>query len=71
VQAFAAQGGFDLLGDEAAIVLDGVGGDGLVAGGASLEPQVKQLAKGLEPGAGVLAVRDLGAQAGLDLSAWR
>jgi hypothetical protein len=67
VEAFAAQGGLDLLGDQAAVVLDRVGGDGLVAGGAPLDPQVNQLAEGLNPGAGVLPVGDLGAQAGFDL----
>jgi hypothetical protein len=43
VQALAAQGRLDLLGDEAAVVLDGVRGDGLVTGGATLDPEVEQL----------------------------
>jgi hypothetical protein len=67
VQALAAQGGLDLLGDQAAVVLHRVRGDGLVAGDAPLDPQVTQLAKGPDPGAGVLPVGDLGAQPGLDL----
>jgi hypothetical protein len=60
VEALAAQGGLDLLGDQGAVVLHRVGGDGLVAGGAPLDPQVDQLAEGLDPGAGVLPVGDLG-----------
>jgi hypothetical protein len=40
---------------------------GLSLGGAPLDPQVNQLAEGLDPGAGVLAVGNLGAQARLDL----
>jgi hypothetical protein len=43
------------------------GGDGLVAGGAPLDPQVEQLPEGLDPRAGVLPIRDLGAQSGLHL----
>jgi hypothetical protein len=67
VQALAAQGGLDLLGDQAAVVLHRVRRDGLVAGDATLDPQVNQLAEGLEPCPGVLPVRHLGAQAGLHL----
>jgi hypothetical protein len=40
MQALAAQGRLNLLGDQAAVVLDGVRGDGLVAGGAPLDPEV-------------------------------
>jgi hypothetical protein len=58
VEALAAQGGLDLPRDQAAVVLDRVRGDGLVARGAPLDPEVKQLPKGLEPGAGMLPVRN-------------
>jgi hypothetical protein len=67
VQALAAQGRLDLLGDQAAVVLHRVRRDRLVARHAPLDPQVNQLAKGLEPGAGVLPVCHLGAQPGLHL----
>ena len=37
------------------------------AGGATLDPEVEQLPEGLDAGAGVLAVRDLGSKTGLHL----
>jgi hypothetical protein len=67
VQALAAQRWLDLLGDQAAVVLQRVRRDRLVARSAPLDPQVDRLAKGLQAGAGVLPVGDLGAQARLDL----
>jgi hypothetical protein len=71
VQTLAAQGGLDLLGDQAAVVLDGIGRDGLVAGRATLDPEVEQLSEGLDARAGVLAICDFGSEAASTFSAWR
>jgi hypothetical protein len=71
VQAFAAQGGLDLLGDQAAVVLDRIWRDGLVACGAPLDPEVEQLPEGLDARSGVLSVRDLDPQAASTFSACR
>jgi hypothetical protein len=46
MKPFAAQGGLDLLCDQAAVVLNGVRRDGLVAGGAPFNPEVNQLTEG-------------------------